>query len=129
MPLKSATCGRELEAGLRRRPGSNNVTFDGKPLDGVFVMHRSKMPGADAYATSKQCNLATAMVFARETPRLHFNAVEPGVNLATGLGHRDANGFARAAAKYALPLLVPLLMPFMRFLRTPKHAARVITNI
>src|SRR5712664_1841824 len=40
MPLKSATCGRELEAGLRRRPGSNNVTFDGKPLDGVFVMHR-----------------------------------------------------------------------------------------
>jgi len=35
-----ATCGRELEAGLRRRPGSNNVTFDGKPLDGVFVMHR-----------------------------------------------------------------------------------------
>src|SRR6266853_5420617 len=39
MPLKSVTCGRELEAGLRRRPGSNNVTFDGKPLDGVFVMH------------------------------------------------------------------------------------------
>jgi hypothetical protein len=39
MPLKSATCGRELEAGLRRRPGSNNVTFDGKPPDGVFVMH------------------------------------------------------------------------------------------
>ena len=39
MPLKSATCGRELEAGLRRRPGSNNVTFDGEPLDGFFVMH------------------------------------------------------------------------------------------
>src|SRR5580658_5348010 len=35
MPLKSASCGRELEAGLRRRPGSNNVTFDGKPPDGV----------------------------------------------------------------------------------------------
>src|SRR5258707_14027833 len=30
----------------------------------------SKMPGADAYATSKQCNLPTVMVFARETPRL-----------------------------------------------------------
>src|SRR6266853_3156994 len=40
MPLKSATCGRELEAGLRGRQGSNNVTFDGKTLDGVFVMHR-----------------------------------------------------------------------------------------
>ena len=45
----------------------------------------SKMPGADAYATSKQCNLATVMTFARETPRLRFNAVEPSVNLTTGL--------------------------------------------
>jgi NAD(P)-dependent dehydrogenase (short-subunit alcohol dehydrogenase family) len=27
----------------------------------------SKMPGADAYATSKQCTLATVMVFARDT--------------------------------------------------------------
>jgi hypothetical protein len=41
MPLKSATYGRELEPGLRRRPGSNNVTFDRKPLDGVFGMHRT----------------------------------------------------------------------------------------
>jgi len=32
------------------------------------------MPGADAYATSKQCTLAAAMEFARETPRLRFNA-------------------------------------------------------
>ena len=30
----------------------------------------SALPGGDAYATSKQCNLATAMAFARETPRL-----------------------------------------------------------
>jgi len=29
---------------LRRRPGSNNVTFEGKPLDGVFVMHRKPNP-------------------------------------------------------------------------------------
>jgi len=29
---------------LRRRPGSNNVTFDGKLLDGVFVMHRKPNP-------------------------------------------------------------------------------------
>jgi NAD(P)-dependent dehydrogenase (short-subunit alcohol dehydrogenase family) len=43
------------------------------------------MPGADAYATSKQSILAAAMAFARETPRLHFNAVEPGVNPTTGL--------------------------------------------
>jgi len=89
----------------------------------------SKMPGADAYATSKQCNLATMMVFARETPRLHFNAVEPGVNLATGLGQRDANAFVRFLLKYIIPLLVPLLMPFMKFLSTPKRAAHVIMKV
>jgi len=89
----------------------------------------SKMPGADAYATSKQCNLATVMVFARETPRLRFNAVEPGVNLTTGLGQRDANAFVGFLSKYIIPLLVPLLMPFMKFLSTPKRAARVIAKI
>ena len=89
----------------------------------------SKMPGADAYATSKQCNLATVMVFARETPWLHFNAVEPGVNLATGLGRRDANAFVGFLSKYMIPLLLPLFMPFMTFLSTPKRAAGVITKV
>ena len=89
----------------------------------------SKIPGADAYATSKQSILAAAMAFARETPRLHFNAVEPGVNPTTGLGVRDANAFVRLLAKTIIPLLVPLLMPFMKFLSTPKRAARVITKV
>ena len=89
----------------------------------------SKLPGADAYATSKQCNLATTFVFARETKRLHFNAVEPGVNAATGLGRRNATPTARFVAGVVLPLLVPLLMPFMSFLSTPKRAARVIARI
>ncbi len=88
----------------------------------------SKMPGADAYATSKQCTLATVMVFARETPWLHFNAVEPGVNPTTGLA-RDANAFVRFLSGYVIPLLVPLLIPFMSFLSTPKRAARVITKV
>jgi NAD(P)-dependent dehydrogenase (short-subunit alcohol dehydrogenase family) len=88
----------------------------------------STLPGADAYATSKQCNLATAMAFARENSRLHFNAVEPGVTPATGLG-RDAGAFVRFLSKYTIPLLVPLLMPFIKILSTPKRAARVITKI
>src|SRR3984957_17545841 len=88
----------------------------------------SKMPGADAYATSKQCNLATVMVFARETPRLHFNAVEPGVNPTTGLS-RDGNAFVRFLSKYIIPLLVPLLMPFIKVLSTPKRAAGVISKV
>jgi NAD(P)-dependent dehydrogenase (short-subunit alcohol dehydrogenase family) len=88
----------------------------------------SAKPGMDAYATSKQATLATAMMFARETPRLHFNAVEPGFTPATGLG-RDAGAFVRFLSKYIMPLLVPPLMPFIKILSTPKRAARVITKI
>jgi NAD(P)-dependent dehydrogenase (short-subunit alcohol dehydrogenase family) len=88
----------------------------------------SRNPGADAYATSKQCDLAATLALARETPRLRFNAVEPGVNVNTGLG-RDFNAFVRFLSKFVFPLLVPLFMPFMDFLSTPKRAARVITRI
>jgi NAD(P)-dependent dehydrogenase (short-subunit alcohol dehydrogenase family) len=88
----------------------------------------SKQPGYDAYATSKQAVLASAMALARETPRLHFNAVEPGLTLATGLG-RDSGAFVRFLSKYIFPLLVPLFMPFMKVLSTPARAARMITKV
>ena len=84
----------------------------------------SKMPGADAYATSKQCALATALAFARETPRLHFNAVEPGFSPETGLG-RDAPAFLRWISKYVLSLLAP----HIKYWSTPKLAAPVITKV
>ena len=84
----------------------------------------SKMPGADAYATSKQCNLATVLAFARETPRLRFNAVEPGFNPGTDLG-RDANVFVRFLLRYVLTLFAP----FVKYWSTPKRAARVITKV
>lgn len=89
----------------------------------------SARPGFDAYATSKQCILAAAMSLARETPRLHFNAVEPGLNPTTGLGSDDVGAFLRFLQTYIIPLLVPLLMPFIKILSTPKRAARVITKI
>ena len=79
--------------------------------------------GFDAYATSKQCDLATAPAFAREAPRLHFNAVEPGFSPGTGLS-RDANVFLRFLAKLMAPLA-----PFIRYWSTPAHAAKVITNV
>ena len=91
---------------------------------GEWLAGGSKMPGADAYATSKQCNLATAMVFARETPRLRFNAFEPGVTPNTGLG-RDAGAPVRFLAHYVIPLLVP----FMKNWSTSKRAGRVATKI
>jgi NAD(P)-dependent dehydrogenase (short-subunit alcohol dehydrogenase family) len=84
----------------------------------------SKMPGGDAYATSKQCILAAAIVFARETPRLRFNALEPGFTPNTGLG-RDANAFLRFLANYILPLLAP----HIKYWSTPKRASRVSTEV
>jgi NAD(P)-dependent dehydrogenase (short-subunit alcohol dehydrogenase family) len=88
----------------------------------------STQPGFDAYATSKQAILAAAMALARETPRLRFNAVEPGLTPATGLG-RDSGPVIRLLAACLVPLIVPLLMPFMSFLSTPQRAARVLTKI
>ncbi len=82
------------------------------------------MPGADAYATSKQCTLATALAFARETPRLRFNAVEPGFSPETGLG-RDAPAFLRFLSKYVLSLLAP----HIKYWSTPKLAAPVVTKV
>jgi len=89
----------------------------------------SPKPGFDAYATSKQAILAAALAFSRETPRLHFNAVEPGFNPTTSLGGGDVGAFVRLMQAYVIPLLVPLLMPFIKILSTPKRAARVITKI
>ena len=83
----------------------------------------SALPGGDAYATSKQCNLATVLASARETPRLRFNAVEPGFSPATGLS-RDANVVLRFLGKYVLSLLAP----FIKYWSTPARAAKVITN-
>lgn len=89
----------------------------------------AKRPGFDAYATSKQAILASAMAFARETARLRFNAIEPGFNPTTGLGGGDVGPFVCFVQRFVVPLLVPLLMPFMKILSTPKQSARVITRI
>jgi len=91
---------------------------------GEWAPGGSPRPGFDAYATSKQCELAAVFALARETPRLRFNAVEPGFNPSTGLG-RDASAFLQFIAKYVLAPLAP----FIKYWSTPKHAARVITKI
>lgn len=91
---------------------------------GEWAPGGSSHPGFDAYATSKQGNLAAVFVFAREMPRLRFNAVEPGFNPGTGLG-RDANAALRFLAKYVMSPVAPLI-PYWS---TPKRAARVITEV
>jgi NAD(P)-dependent dehydrogenase (short-subunit alcohol dehydrogenase family) len=91
---------------------------------GEWLPGGSKLPGGDAYATSKQGNLATALAFTRETPRLRFNAVEPGFSPGSNLG-RDANAALKILSKYVLSPLAPLI----KYWSTPKIAARVITKV
>jgi len=85
----------------------------------------AKMPGIDAYATSKQCVLAAAMAFARENPRLHYNAVEPGITRGTSLGGESANAFIR----FLFGQLMAIIPPFSTYSSTPKKSAKVITKI
>jgi NAD(P)-dependent dehydrogenase (short-subunit alcohol dehydrogenase family) len=91
---------------------------------GEWAPGGSRLPGGDAYATSKQCNLATALAFAREMPRLRFNAVEPGFSPGTDLG-RDSNVVLRLVMKYALSPVAPHL----KYMGNPKSAARVIVGV
>jgi NAD(P)-dependent dehydrogenase (short-subunit alcohol dehydrogenase family) len=113
-----------VAAGFR---GSRYVSVEANAR-GEWKPGGSSKPGMDAYATSKQANLATALAFSREYPRLRVNAIEPGLTPTTGLA-RDGGAFVRMLTTYVAPLLVPLLMPFIKILSTPQYAARVITRI
>jgi NAD(P)-dependent dehydrogenase (short-subunit alcohol dehydrogenase family) len=95
----------------------------GASARGEWQQPGSKIPGIDAYATSKQCILAAALALSREVPRLHINAVEPGINPATGLG--GANGLMR----FLFGQIITRLPPFNRYRNTPERAARMITKI
>jgi NAD(P)-dependent dehydrogenase (short-subunit alcohol dehydrogenase family) len=85
----------------------------------------SKLAGIDAYATSKQCILAAAIAFSRETPRLRFNVVEPGITRGTGLGGESTNAFVR----FLFGQMMAILPPFSRYSSTPKKSAKVITKV
>jgi NAD(P)-dependent dehydrogenase (short-subunit alcohol dehydrogenase family) len=85
----------------------------------------SKMAGIDAYATSKQCILASVMAFARENPRLHFNAVEPGITRGTNLGSESTNAIER----FIFGLIMSTIPPFSNYSSTPEKSAKVITEI
>ncbi len=85
----------------------------------------SKMAGIDAYATSKQCILASAMAFARKNTRLHFNAVEPGITRGTSLGGEDTNAFIR----FLFGHLMAIIPPFSKYSSTPEKSAKVIAQV
>lgn len=85
----------------------------------------TKMPGIDAYATSKQCILAAAMALARENKTLHFNAVEPGITRGTNLGGENTNPVLR----FLFGHLFAILPPFSHYASTPQKSAKVISLV
>lgn len=89
---------------------------------GEYTPGGSSRAGMDAYATSKQGNLAAVFTLARELPRLRFRAIEPGVNPGSNLGELPAP--ARVLARALTPLLT--VLPHFT---TSKRAALVISRI
>jgi NAD(P)-dependent dehydrogenase (short-subunit alcohol dehydrogenase family) len=85
----------------------------------------AKMPGIDAYATSKQCILAATFALAREDRRLHYNAIEPGITRGTSLGGESTHAFVR----FLFGHLMAILPPFSHYSSTPEKSAKVITKI
>jgi NAD(P)-dependent dehydrogenase (short-subunit alcohol dehydrogenase family) len=83
----------------------------------------STHPGFDAYATSKQGNLATVFALAREHPRLRFRAVEPGVTPGSNLA-REMSAPLRVLGKLISPIA-----PLIPYYSTPRRAARVIARV
>ena len=85
----------------------------------------AKMPGIDAYATSKQCILAATMALAREDRRFHYNAIEPGITRGTSLGGESTNAFVR----FVFGHLMALIPPFSHYSSTPEKSAKIITKV
>ena len=109
-----------VQAGFR---GARYISAEASARGEWLAPGGSKLPGGDAYATSKQGPLAAALALAREHPRLRFNAVEPGVNPGSNLG-RDIHPALVAVSKALAPV-----MQLMPHYTTPKKAAVVIARI
>lgn len=108
-----------VRAGFR---GSRYISAEASAR-GEYAPGGSKRAGMDAYATSKQGNLAAVFSLARQHPRLRFRGVEPGVNPGSNLGS-DASAAVHLLAK----LLAPALSLLPHF-TTSKRAGRVIARI
>jgi NAD(P)-dependent dehydrogenase (short-subunit alcohol dehydrogenase family) len=93
---------------------------------GQFAPGGSRVPGQDAYATSKLANILTAKELARQVDpaRLRFASMTPGLLPGTGLA-REVTGAAWFAWKYLLPLFT-WAMPGAT---TPRRAARRVARI
>jgi NAD(P)-dependent dehydrogenase (short-subunit alcohol dehydrogenase family) len=109
-----------VQAGFR---GGRYISAEASARGEWLAPGGSKLPGGDAYATTKQAPLATALAFARAYPRLRINAVEPGVNPGSNLG-RDM-----APALVALSKVLSPLLQVMPHYTTPAKAGKVIARL
>lgn len=91
---------------------------------GEWMPGGSKRLGMDAYATSKQANLATVFSLAREYQNLVFVGLEPGFSPGTGLG-ADAG----AAVEFLTTRVLAPLAPRVKGWSTPELTSRVITDL
>ena len=66
---------------------------------GEWKQGGASISGADAYATSKQCVLAATLAFAHESPRLRFNAIEPGITRQLASRAMRTSFFVSCSAK------------------------------
>lgn len=89
---------------------------------GEWLSGGARLPGIDAYATSKQALLAASLALARCDQRLRFNAVEPGITPGTGLGGGGA------VASFIFGQIITRLPPFSQYRSTPEKAAGMITD-
>ena len=114
---------------IDRKPAYRAGYRGGRYLSAEASRRGEWMPGGatsyanNAYATSKQGGLAAVFSLAREFPRLHFRAIEPGVTPGTNLG-RDMSP--------ALRLVGNAMQPFARFMpyfSTPKVAGKMIAGV
>jgi NAD(P)-dependent dehydrogenase (short-subunit alcohol dehydrogenase family) len=108
-----------VSAGFR---GSRYISAEASAR-GEWKPGGSTHAGADAYATSKQGNLATVFSLSREIPRLRFRAVEPGANPGSNLV-REMHPAIRLLSKAISPIA-----PLIPYYSSPKRAARVITAL
>jgi NAD(P)-dependent dehydrogenase (short-subunit alcohol dehydrogenase family) len=114
-------------------PGATSFGFRGARFlsvedsaRGTFAPGGSTVPGLDAYATSKLCNILSARGFAHEVPpeRARFFAFDPGLVPGTGLA-QEVVGIQAFAWRHILPFIAR----FKKGWSTPARAAGVATRL
>lgn len=91
---------------------------------GRWLPGGSRVPGQDAYATSKLCNILSARALASENSTIRFAALDPGLVPGTGLA-RDVTGPLQWVWRYLLPLVARILPGWS----SPGRVGRVVDQI